>query len=85
MLLGRTEIQTKICHKFCRWGLGQGINIAMGREDGISSLHEDVIETDDGQLLKAYSEEVCSPTTVKSEVGGMNKADQNACLHSHAC
>ena len=63
------------CQKFARWGLGRGINITKKTPwvektpFQVRNVKQgDLIETDDGELLKAYSEEIRSRTTVKSEV-----------------
>ena len=63
------------CSKFDRWGLGRGVDITKQTpwlektSFQVRAVSPKVIlETDDGGLLKAFSEEVRSKTTVNSEV-----------------
>ena len=63
---------------YARWGLGRGVDITKEKPwVGKSSFQvrrvdvkscDDIIETKEGGLLKAYNEEICSQTTVNSEV-----------------
>ena len=83
-----SKITEDDCRKFARWGLGRGINITKKtpwvEKTAFQVRHvkpEDLIETDDGELLKAYSEEVRSRTTVKSEVqAGIKPTNVPVCV-----
>lgn len=86
--MASTEELKEECPKFSRWGLGRGINITKKTpwvEKTAFQVRpvkpEDLIETDDGELLKAYSEEVGSRTTVKSDVqAGIKPTNLPVCV-----
>lgn len=70
-----TEYQLKPHQRYARWGLGRGIDITkptpwlQKTSFQVRSVGRgDIIETDDGGLLLAYSDEIRSTTTLHSEV-----------------